>query len=467
MNALHENRSLSLQRRFVWSPALRTVILAVVLAGCDLDDVLNVEDPEVATPGSVQTPTALPVVFNGVIRDFTYAYSGTGDIGGGGNNDSQIVLTGLLTDELWHTGTFPTRRLIDRRAITTTGANGTTDNGTLSDALRNLHRARRAAEGADALYVDAEQPDDAGRSVVASIAGYTYVLFGEIYCEGVAYSSILPDGSTEFGAPTTRSETFGLAAGHFAAAIEIADAAGDEDARSLALVGLARTLVNEGDLGGAADIAAQVPDDFMYEIFHSDNTLGQENGVFIYAFDSGRYGVADRQGDVGLPFASAGDPRVPVVVAPRDPFDQNLGRDYIAQGKYLDRNAPVVLASGTEARLIRAEAALNDPAQLLVHLNAARAQDGVEPLAANDIPADAEGRVDLLFRERAYSMWLTAHRLGDARRLIRQYGRSEAETFPSGPYFREGLTHGTDVNFPLHVDENNNPNFTGCLNRDA
>lgn len=466
MRTLRENRGSVGHRQF--TPGL-TVLTAVtvVLAGCDLDDVLNVGDPEVTTPASVQTPTALPVVFNGVIRDFTFAYSGTGDIGGGGNNDSQIVLTGLLTDELWHTGTFPTRRLIDRRAITTTGENGTTDNATLSDALRNLHRARRAAEGADALYVEAEQPDDAGRSVVSSIAGYSYVLFGEIYCEGVAYSRILPDGSTEFGAPATRAETFGLAIDRFETALEVADAAGDNGARNLALVGWARTLVNEGDISGAAALAAQVPDDFVYEIFHSDNTAGQENGVFIYAFDSGRYGVADRQGDVGLPFASADDPRVPVVIAPRDPFDQNLGRDYIAQGKYPDRNAPVVLASGTEARLIRAEAALDNPAQFLGHLNAARAQDGVEPLALSDIPADTEERIDLLFKERAYSMWLTAHRLGDVRRLIRQYGRSEAVTFPSGVYFRDGLTHGNDVSFPIHVDENNNPNFTGCMNRDA
>jgi starch-binding outer membrane protein, SusD/RagB family len=64
-------------------------------------------------------------------------------------------------------------------------------------------------------------------------------------------------------------------------------------------------------------------------------------------------------------------------------------------------------------------------------------------------------------------MWLTAHRLGDLRRLVRQYGRDQADVFPNGTYWREGLQYGSDVNFPIYVDENNNPNFTGCLNRDA
>jgi hypothetical protein len=38
--------------------------------------------------------------------------------------------------------------------------------------------------------------------------------------------------------------------------------------------------------------------------------------------------------------------------------------------------------------------------------------------------------------------------------------------FPSGTYTgRGGGVYGTDVNFPIPVEEDNNPNFHGCIDR--
>jgi hypothetical protein len=37
--------------------------------------------------------------------------------------------------------------------------------------------------------------------------------------------------------------------------------------------------------------------------------------------------------------------------------------------------------------------------------------------------------------------------------------------FPHGLYFKNGLSYGTDTNFPIPVDEQNNPNFVACLDR--
>lgn len=440
--------------------------LAVGLAGCDLDDLLDVEDPAVADPESVRDPTALPVVVAGAIRDFTWAYSGTGTVGGGGANDPLIMLTGLLTDEQQHYGTFPTRQEIDRRAIPTTGPNSTSDNGTIADAYHNLHRARRAAELGEDLFEAAEAGDSRDRSLLSSLAGYTYVLFGEVYCEGVPYSSISLDGTVTHGEPSTRAETFSGAIDHFDRAIAIAQGAGSDDVLYLARVGKARVLLNQGNYAAAASEVTDVPDDFVFHLEHSASSASENNGVFIYSLNSGRYGVAPGpEGGNGLDWAS--DPRTPVLVDTRQPFDTSLPV-YIGQGKY-DRTSPVPLADGKEARLIRAEAALQagDATGLLNHLNAARALDGVDAFTAADIPADDAGRVDLLFAERGFAMWLTAHRLGDLRRLVRQYARDQADVFPSGEFFRDGLQHGSDVNFPIFVDENNNPNFTGCSNRDA
>jgi hypothetical protein len=50
-------------------------------------------------------------------------------------------------------------------------------------------------------------------------------------------------------------------------------------------------------------------------------------------------------------------------------------------------------------------------------------------------------------------------RLGDLRRLIRDYGRVPTNTFPEGTHYRGG-TYGTDVNLPVPQQEENNPNFT-------
>ena len=56
--------------------------------------------------------------------------------------------------------------------------------------------------------------------------------------------------------------------------------------------------------------------------------------------------------------------------------------------------------------------------------------------------------------------------IGDLRRLIRQYGRTEDNVFPKGVYFKGGV-YGSDVNFPVPDGERVNPQFTGCIDRKA
>jgi hypothetical protein len=83
-------------------------------------------------------------------------------------------------------------------------------------------------------------------------------------------------------------------------------------------------------------------------------------------------------------------------------------------------------------------------------------------------PGTAAGRVSLLFQERAYWLFLTGHRQGDLRRLVRQYGRSPNAVYPSGVYLAPGTGfYGTDVTAPIPSSEYINPLFQGCQNRDA
>ena len=141
--------------------------------------------------------------------------------------------------------------------------------------------------------------------------------------------------------------------------------------------------------------------------------------------------------------------------------------------KYPNRDSWVILTSGIEARLIEAEAALASGGAFLPILNALRADvanlmggqiddyaDAVsvltDPTLADLVdPGSAAARVDMLFQERAFWLYGTGHRVGDLRRLINQYSRTEFSVYPSGVYHKGGV-HGSDVVFPVDFDEINN-----------
>jgi hypothetical protein len=70
-----------------------------------------------------------------------------------------------------------------------------------------------------------------------------------------------------------------------------------------------------------------------------------------------------------------------------------------------------------------------------------------------------------LFKERAYWLFATAHRLGDLRRLVNSYGRAPDAVFPTGPY-KYGGSYGTAVNMTLGpLAGGVNPEEKGCTTR--
>jgi len=144
----------------------------------------------------------------------------------------------------------------------------------------------------------------------------------------------------------------------------------------------------------------------------------------------GNFPVGDHEWGTGLGFVSEHDTvRVPVLYR-RQGFNDTLVAEYAA-AKYTAIDQPITLVSGVEARLIESEAALhtNDVSWLTI-LNALRTPVGLAPLAD---PGTDSARVDLVYHERAFWMYLTGRRLGDLRRLVRNYGRSAASVFPAAP----------------------------------
>lgn len=440
-------------RRFLGSAG---VVLA--LTACSVDQLLDVEDPDVATPASVLDRSALPVLRSGAVGDFAVAYGGSGAA-----EDGVIQNTGLFTDELEWAETFPTRREFDTRNIQVVNPN-------VNNLMRALQRARASGERTARAYerFDAGNPE---RAEMLNLEGLATVMIAETFCSGVPLSELTDAGETLFGEPQSTAALLAAALGRFDQALAIVGASSSAAAVTqahLARVGRGRVLQNLGRFAEAASAVAAVPTAFQYVTEHSENSARQNNGVFVTLAINRRFSVADREGVNGLPFRSANDPRT---LSPRGSGAAATGFDgstpLFLPAKYPNRSASLPVANGTEARLIEAEAALragNTEAFLSVH-NALRATlPGLAPLVD---PGTETGRVDLHFRERAFWLFLTGHRLGDMRRLVRQYGRGAGSVFPTGAYpaAKGGGAYGVDVNLPVPFDETNNPRFTACIDR--
>jgi hypothetical protein len=427
--------------------------LALAVPACSLD----VATPDVVRPEQLSGAAALPTLLAGATGDFAVAFAGDPGV------DEGIVLAaGLRADEFLNRDTFIERRDMDVGTMRD-------DNGSLRDLYRNVNRARRAAEFTATRFAAAE-PDNAGYAEALNLAGFTYLFLGENFCPGLTVSE-MNEAQDDWvdGGPIDTDSTFRRALGRFNDALAAATVAASAQQANLARVGRGRALLNLArDAAGFAAAAAAVPavpTTFVYNVEFSENTTRENNAVFTFNNVNRRWGVADREGTNGMPFVTAVDPRVRTEVTTRNGLDGVPPR-IVNQLKYPTRSASIALADGREARLIEAEAALqagNTASFLAIH-NALRASvTGLAPLTD---PGTQAAREDLHFRERAFWMFATGHRLGDMRRLLKApYSRAFNTVYPVGTYFKFGLPYGTEANLIVHREEENNPNFQGCVTR--
>jgi hypothetical protein len=504
MNHIREGRGLRAL------PGLLLVgALTLSLAGCNTDEIVEVEDPAQLQPSETNSADAVPALVNGALRQFIGGYSGLGD-------DSFMSVSALISDEFYYGDSFTTRNAGDRRSMQAPIL------GNISDTpFLRLHQARMLARRAYAAvnkFEDelADDPD-AFRAELRRTEGYVYVALSEGWCGAVPFSNVPDEGEIdpakiESGQPLTVAQMNQAAIPLFDEAIALA---ADVTGTRAATVGKGRALLNLGQFANAAAAVANVPTTFVFHLEHSTNTSTQNNGI-ASLIDNGRYSPSNWEGGQnasgtafrpdnnntatapasaeGLGFRGAQDPRLPYLLT-GGCFTSAIF--CFTNLNYPDFDADVPLASGVEARLIEAEAALQagNVDLMLTRLNALRASaasllpllypdriqgfpasPGVISLAALTDPAAAgataaeafAARRNLLFRERAFWLYNTGHRQGDLRRLIRQYGLPQNQVFPTGPYFR-GSAYGSDVNYPVPFNEENNPNFVraGCITTEA
>jgi hypothetical protein len=320
------------------------------------------------------------------------------------------------------------------------------------------------------------------------VEGWIEMDISEHFCNGSPFGTTV-SGVPQYTEQLTNAQAFQMALAHFDSGLTAVGSATDAlstSVRNGLLVAKARTQRDLGQFAAAATTVAAVPTNFAWNLTFSVTT--SDNGPYGMNAPTAnpRYVVGDSFSMVNgvktllrnaLPFASAGDPRVPVVgrtdaTSPK----ASDGRTTLVYHQLwgTNRSASVPLATGIDARLIEAEARVqaDDIAGMMRILNDLRSSPrtlgnlSVPAMSQLATPTTKDAAIDLLFREAAFWQFGRGQRIGNLRRLIRQYGRKQENVFPDGPFHKGGV-HGTDVNFSIPDAEFTNPNYKGCLDRNA
>lgn len=467
--------------------ALTIAGFVLSIQACSLSDLVSTTLPSGATdPATLETPQGAVDRYKGAIFRFRTIYSGYN------SGNAFISVSGLLSDELTSgqyntlsSGDYTAVSLTDSRNLSGYELHGAASH--LAAIWAGLSATRLTAQDAiDALKRFAPDAPSDMIGHAHALQGMSEVALAELYCSGVPLSKLKAGGGFEYGVALTTEKLLEHAVAQFDSAILVIH--DSTHFLNFAKVGKARALVNLGRYAEAAQAVSGIPTDFKYQNYHSllpAGAIGVSN--FTNAPSTGNNGImADIEGGNGLNYITANDPRV-IANDTSLVFQSYPLTNVILPRKWMTPNsaAPVTIADGIEARLIEAEADLDagNPAWL-TKLNALRTScttggpcavpapagtGGVAGLSPLTDPGTTAGRVDLLFRERAFWLYLTGHRHGDMRRLVRQYGRSGGDIFPGGSYpAGPDGSYGNDVNLPAPASEiANNPGYNGCFNRDA
>ena len=438
--------------------------LGLALAACSsvTDSLLKAEIPDIIPPELTQSAEGALGVANGALDTFRSITAGS---------ESTWLFGGLLGDEWSTSSTFPQNDETDQRHVLE-------NNGQVTGMLYRLYRTRiRAGEAITAL----NKFVPTNRALIGEMyfaKAFAEMQLAQDFCNGIPISNLV-DGIPQAGDSETGEKVFTRAVASYDSALVFANGT---DARSVliaraARIGKARALLGLARYAEAATTVAGIPTSFSYT--HTFSLTTGSNTIWGQGFSAARYVVGDSlEGNASnifvknaIPFVSAKDPRLPVQILAGNGQD---GQTRVRRTALYGQLTMVEVVNGIDARMVEAEAALaaNNAASFLAIHNALRAAPPklaeVQPtvLAPLIDPGTPAARLSLHFREKAFWTFSRGQRLGDMRRLVRQYLRPVTDVFPIGIHYKGG-DYGTDVNFPIVTDERNNPKFNGCLDRSA
>jgi hypothetical protein len=463
---------------------------AVGITACDTlkTNLLEAVNPSIIDPSAVQSAAGATALRNGALSRLRTATA---------DGESTWLFGGLLVDEWATSSTFVQNDETDQRNIQLS-------NATVNTALRQLYRVRTSANQAIAVLTAFKPTPSADIGEMYFARGFAELQLASDFCNGIPLS----DGASTppvLGTPLPVKNVFAVASASFDTAMSLGSGT---DAASIAInraasIGKARALLGMGisNAAAAAALVTGIPTSYRYDVTAS--LTGGINTLWDQPTSQNRYTVSDSlQGNArnilvlnAIPFLSAKDRRVPahykIASNGKDTVKSQDGGTFVIQVDSLwGQTSAIAVAAGIDARLIEAEAALaaGNPAGMMTILNALRAapqvitapsptSNGTHPgwttpvMAPLVDPGTTDSRVNLLFREKAFWTFSRGQRLGDLRRLIRDYGRaadgSNTGGYPIGQHYKGG-NFGGDLNLPVTTSEQvGNPNFTGCIDRKA
>ena len=462
-------------------------LAGAALLGCDSvkTALLEAPDPDIIDPGNVQSASGANAVRLGALAQLRLMTSGSGNAG----TEGTWLLGGLVADEWSTSSTFVQNDEADERSISLS-------NGSVTGSLRAIYRAITASTQAIQLLNKWRPDPSSDIAEMYFVRGFAQLQLASDFCNGIPLAEVNGD-QLLLGTPLKVDEVFTIAIASFDSAQKFSTGT---DAASVAInraakIGQARALLGLNRQAEAAALVAGIPTTYNY--FVTNSLSGGNNGIWGQATSQRRYTVGDSmEGNArdifvknAIPFFSAKDPRLPVsytVSSKGDTTKSQDGSTYSRTTSMWGQTSSMAVVNGVDARLIEAEAAykanVNDAAAMLAVLNALRAtpiqlvpssptSSGTHPgfttpaMAALTDPGTPDGRLNLLFREKAFWTFSRGQRLGDMRRLVRQYGRTVDQVYPMGNHYR-GAPYGSDVNLPITTAEKNgNPNFSECIDR--
>jgi hypothetical protein len=445
------------------------VLTALAVGACSIQDsLLEQQQPQIIKPADVQSATGAIAAYNGVLGRLRTSLNG-----GNVNTESIWNFAGLMTDEFKVGDTFSQRIDADQRRTQDADA-------VVRDLYNKVQQSRGYARDAINLLRNFAPDSTTKIAEMYFVMGFMEATLGQDFCNGIPLGETV-GGVPQYTVPLTNAQVFTQAIARYDTALALltGTAAQTVAVRNATIVAKARALVALGQFAQAAALvpAGTIPTSYAYMITYSIPT--QVNEWWTMTASSKRYTVADTVDGTAtfknnLPFASAGDPRVKVTRTTGKSFDGITLYD--DQNNY-GREDAIALVAGLDARLIEAEAQLNQKNAagwlamntILNNLRAAPPKYGnltIAAMGALPLPVSQVEAENQFFREKAFWQWGRGERLSDLRRMIRQYGRGSETVFPTGSFHKGGV-YGPNVAFPVPDDEKSNPNFNGCLDRSA
>ncbi len=446
------------------------------LAGCQLDRVVRATDPDIVDPNFIRSISGAEGVRIGTLGRFNANTTG---------GESMLLYGGLMADEFTTGDTFTQRIETDQRSMTPENANLTT-------AYRGINLARVGALQARAAMREFPQPASVGGNEwrlaeMYFVEAYMINMLAEHFCNGQPLST-LEDFKENPSGPIPTDSLYRIAQAKIDSGttllVSTLTTANDVRVRNSLLVLRARIALNQGNVALASTAAAAVPTSFSWEQEHALTV--RTPGVWSFVNNQRRYILSNNEGPLNMGFANATqDPRVPSCspgaagfnaaactaagFTTTRPFDS--GNTAVPNSRYQlvwetdSRN--VSLMNGLQARMYEAEAQnrLGNFSTALSGLNALRAAPPAYVLPGRTIaalpalvaPSTAVAQRDLIFREKAFWLFGTGHRFGDLRRMMRQYGMTQAQVWPNGTWQINRVPgYGSDVTFPIPAAEANN-----------